>query len=120
MIPMPRAQLDYFRRLEESTMDRRVSIMRKVKASDNAGGTQFTSSRVDDVPCRRTPNLAGNVEQQFGGRLFSGLQWLFTFPVGTEITNADDVIDGNERFSVLGVLGPKSHETAVRVMCTEK
>ncbi len=120
MIPMPRAQLDYFRRLEESTMDRRVSIMRRVRTSDNAGGTQYTEGATHDVPCRRTPNLAGNVEQQFGGRLFSGLQWLFTFPVATEITNADEVIDGEERFSVLGVLGPKSYETARRVMCTEK
>ena len=120
MIPMPKAQLDYFRRIEESTMDRRVTIRRKVRTASNTGGTRFTEELIHDVPCRRVENLAGNVESQFGGRIVSGLQWRFTFPHDTEITNSDEIIDGLEEFSVMGVLGPKSFETGRAVIAVEK
>lgn len=120
MIPMPVAQLAYLRRVEESTMVRLVSIVHKTRVSDNAGGSTYTETTQANVPCRRTPNLAGNVETQFGGQLFSGLQWLFTFPHDTIVSNDDDIVDGTERFSVLGVLGPKTFNTGLRVMAVEK
>lgn len=126
--PISTVQLADLRRREQNTMDRLVSIISRVRVSDNAGGSTFTEVTQVNVPCRRSPNLAGNTETPFGGQLQSGLQWLFSFPVGTVISRDDEIVDGaipdvedsGERFAVMGVLGPRSFELARRVIAVEK
>lgn len=101
-------------------MDRRVTIVSRTRVSDNTGGFDFAETVQENVLCKRAPNLAGNVENQMGGQLFSGLQWVFTFPLGTAVKNDDEIIDGDERFSVLGVTFPETFATAHRVFAIEK
>lgn len=117
---MPDAQLAYHRRVNESTMVRLVGIVRKTRVSDNAGGNVYSETVVPNVPCRRRPQLAGNVETQQGGQLYSGLQWQFSFPHDTVLSNDDEIVDGAERFLVMGVLGPKTYESSRRAICIER
>lgn len=95
-------------------------IITRVRVSDNAGGYTYTETTLEDVPCWREANLAGNVETPFGGQLQSGLQWMFAFPYDTPVTNDDEIVYGTERFAVLGVLGPRTLELARRCIATEK
>lgn len=113
-------QLAHMRRQDESRMVDTCNIISRTRISDNAGGSTYTETTLSNVPCYRKANLAGNVETQFGGRLFSGLTWLFVFPYGTAISNDDEIVYGSERFAVMGVMGPRTLETARRVIATEK
>jgi hypothetical protein len=118
--PVSTPQLADLRRREEARMVDTADIVTRVRVSDNAGGSLYTVTTQSDVPCWRQAQLAGNVETAFGGQLQSGLQWLFVFPYGTVISNADEIVYGDERFAVLGVLGPRTLELARRVVCVEK
>lgn len=113
-------ELASLRRLDEATMDRVVDIITRVRVSDDAGGSIYTETTQSNVSCRRSPNLAGNVETSFGGQLESGLQWLFSFPIGTVITRDDEIVDGTQLFAVMGVLGPRTFEMTRQVVATEK
>lgn len=120
--PVSSVQLADLRRRETATMTDLADIISRTRVSDNAGGSLLVVSTQSDVPCRRSPNLAGNTETQFGGQLVSGLQWLFVFPYGTEITTDDEVVylASNEHFAVMGVLGPRTLELCRRIICVEK
>ena len=119
-VPVSTPQLVHLRAEEEKRMVDRADIVTRVRVSDNAGGSIYTTTTQSNVPCWRQAQLAGNVETAFGGQLQSGLQWLFVFPYGTVITNADEIVYGTERFAVLGVLGPRTLELARRVIAVEK
>lgn len=114
------ATLERLRLLDESTMVDRCDIHSKTRVKDNAGGWIVTTVVQNNVPCRRSPNLAGNVETPLGGQLASGLQWLFSFPHDTVIGADDELVMGVERFAVMGVLGPRTYETARQVIAVEK
>lgn len=118
--PITTAQLTHLRRLEQSTMVDSADIISRSRTPDGAGGSTLNESTQSDVPCRRMPNLAGNTEVPFGGQLQSGLQWQFAFPYDTVIGNDDEIVYGSERFAVMGTLGPRTLETARRVICVEK
>ena len=120
LAPVSTVQLADLRRREEARMVNTADIITRERVSDEAGGHTYTEWILEDVPCWREANLAGNTETPFGGQLQSGLQWLFVFPYGTAITNDDEIVYGDERFSVLGVLGPRTLELARRVIATEK
>lgn len=119
MIPVSAPQLANMRMLDESTMVDRCSIAHKTRVSDGAGGSIITTVMQTNVPCRRSPNLAGNVETAMGGQLASGLQWLFAFPHDIEVGNDDEILYGDERFAVMGTLGPRTLETARRIIAVE-
>lgn len=118
--PLSAPQLADLRRRERATLVDSADIIGRTRTTDSAGGSTYVESVQSDVPCRRSPNLAGNVETPFGGQLQSGLQWLFVFPYDTTISNDDEIVYGSERFAVLGVLGPRTYELARRVMAVEK
>lgn len=118
--PLSTTQLAALRAEERATMVDVCDIISRTRDSDNAGGYTYTEVVLADVPCRRTPNLAGDVETPFGGQLKSGLQWVFAFPYGTNITTDDEIVMGDERFSVMGVMGPRSYELTRRVLAMEK
>lgn len=118
--PISAPQLTHLRAMEETRMDRRVNIVSRTRVSNNAGGSTTVISTQSNVRCWRQANLAGNVETSFGGQLESGLQWLFVFPYGTVIGNDDEIVDGSERFAVMGTLGPRSLELCRRIIATEK
>lgn len=114
------AEIAQLRILDTSTMVDVANIISRVRVSDSAGGSTFTETTQANVPCRRSPNLAGNTEAIFGGQLESGLQWLFSFPFGTAITNDDEIVQGPERFAVMGVLGPRTFEASRQVVAVER
>lgn len=113
-------QLAQLRAAEVNRMVDLCSIIHRDRVEDDSGGRSVVTTQVDNVPCWREENLAGNTEQPFGGRLVSGLQWLFVLPYGTVIENDDEILYGSERFAVMGVLGPRSLELARRVIAVEK
>ena len=119
MVIVTDVQLASMRDTDEARMVDTCSIVSKVRESDGAGGSTYTETTQEDIPCYRAPNLAGNVETQFGGQLFSGLQWKFVFPYGTVISNDDEIVYGDERFAVMGSLTPRTLETAVRIIAVE-
>lgn len=114
------ATLESLRRLDESTFEDRADIISKGRVSDGAGGSIVTPTTQANVPCRRVERQAGESEGQFGGQLVSGLQWIFAFPLGTVISKDDEIVDDDERFAVLSVLGPRTYETARRVIALKK
>lgn len=118
--PLSTVQLADLRRREEARMVDTCAIVSRSRVSDDAGGSTYTETTVADVPCWREPNLAGNAETLFGGKMVSGLQWKFVFPYGTSITADDEILYGGERFAVMGVLGPRTLELARRVIAVEK
>lgn len=118
--PITAAQLAHQRRMETARMVDTADIISTSRAADGAGGSTLTESTQSGVACYREPNLAGNTETPFGGQLQSGLQWKFAFPYDTVIGNDDEIIYGSERFAVMGTLGPRTYETARRVIAIEK
>lgn len=118
--PVSTVQLAHVRRVEESRMVDTADIISRTRTPDGAGGSTLSESTQSAVPCYREPNLAGNTETPFGGQLKSGLQWKFVFPYDTVIGNDDEIVYGSERFAVMGALGPRTLETARRVIAVEK
>lgn len=118
--PITTAQLTHQRSLETARMVDTCNIVSKSRVADGAGGSTLTETTQSGVACYREPNLAGNTETPFGGQLRSGLQWKFAFPYGTSISNDDEIVYGSERFAVMGTLGPRTYETARRVIAVEK
>lgn len=118
--PLTTPQLTHLRTLERARMVDSADIVSRSRVSDNAGGSTVTTSTQSALPCYRQPNRAGNKEAQFGGQLQSGLQWLFAFPYDTAIGNDDEIVYGSERFAVMGTLGPRTYETAKRVIAIKK
>lgn len=118
--PITASQLVDLRRRERTRMVDTCAIISRSRSSDGAGGSTLVESTQSNVPCYREPNLAGNTETPFGGQLQSGLQWKFVFPFDTAIGNDDEIVYGSERFAVMGTLGPRTYETARRVIAVEK
>lgn len=120
--PLSATQLAELRRREEARMVDTADIITRVRVSDGAGGYTYTETTTEDIPCWREANLAGNTETPFGGQLTSGLQWLFVFPYGTTVSTDDEIVyvPSGERFSVMGVLGPRTLELARRIIAVEK
>lgn len=117
--PISAVQLAHMRRIERTRMVDTCDIISRTRVASGAGGSILTESTQEDVPCYRQPNLAGNTETPFGGQLQSGLQWLFVFPHDTTIGNDDKIVYGSETFAVMGTLGPRTYETARRVIAVE-
>ena len=118
---MPNAtQLARLRAVDEKNMDQVADIVSKVRVKDSSGGNRVTESVQSNVKCRVTPQMAGNVETQFGGQLVSGLQWLFSFPVGTVVDKDDEIRHAGKTYAVVGVLGPRSFELSRQAVAMKK
>lgn len=117
--PISAAQLAMERRTEVAAMVDTCTITSRTRTSDGAGGSTLTEA-TQTVACRAEPRIANSAETEFGGQLLTGLQWDFVFPYDTTVDTDDEITYQGQRFGVMTVLGPRTNETARRVICVER
>lgn len=88
-----------------------------IKRRDYVGGEEvhIPQTIATGVKCRLTPGFG--LWRQIADRFQGITAYTGTFPYGTDIKAADELIDDTSRtFQVRDSLHPKAHETAVRVL----
>jgi hypothetical protein len=112
-------ELDAIRADQNTLLPETATILDEVAVSDGRGGTRSTwVAREDPLPARLgvpADRRAGG----FAGQLTDAATYVVTFPAGTVIDERARIVIGGATYTVTGKLGPKSYETAHRVLVAE-
>jgi hypothetical protein len=114
------AQLDAMRTVQNLTLVERGDVQRFTEASDGMGGSEQVWHTVGTHPCRVAPALRQPEVALVAGRGSENMGWRVTWPAETDILIGDRIRVAMRGFEVLGVLAPKTLETACVTICVER
>lgn len=96
-----------------ASLPEQAQIQRPGQSADGLGGVTESWTTVATVACRRSPAQQTAQEQLIAESVRPRVLWRLTLPANTDIRPADRVQLGAVRYTVQGVLAPRSEELAV-------
>lgn len=102
-----------------ASLDQIANILRATISSDGAGGTIQDWQVVHTVPCRLAPEFHTGIWHETLGRETHDQPWLFTLPLGTDITEHDRLQVGTLILVIQQLTTFRSDAVDVRGMARE-
>ena len=112
------AELADMRKQQEENMPETVYIQEVTETSNGAGGRSQVLTTVATAKGRIGDLGKDPQEREIAGRLGNVTPYIVTLPVGTVITEKNQLQINGRQFLVHGA-ARKSHQTALRVVCSE-
>lgn len=111
-------ELNDMRKQQEENLPETVYIQAATETSNGAGGRSQVWATVTTTKGRIGEVGKDPQEREIAGRLGNMTPYVITLPVGTVVTEKNQLQINGRQFQVHGA-ARKSHQTALRLVCSE-